>query len=267
MILYKYVSLEAGMRILQNNSIGFTQPSYFNDPFEVEAAYPVRHNSNPVDGFFSTLRNELKKNTWKTNTGILSLTRQPLNSLMWAHYGLEHKGMVVGIDCAINEFTDEKTNLIPVQYGNVIYTNVKPNSEFLTKPTEAIEVAGTFHFPRGQLERLQRMFLYKASCWAYEEEVRVAKCLKGIETNSSIKSGDFCTIEVSGRPLHLFQLPIGAIKEVYIGTRASELTPTTALKLVRDIREYQPNVEIYGCKVSRTSWSLEAFNLELSANK
>lgn len=267
MILYKYVSLKTGMKILKNNSIGFTQPSYFNDPFEVEAAYPLLVGDNPVENCFSNLRNELKKSAWKNNTGILSLTRQPLNPLMWAHYGSEHKGMVVGIDCSIDDFTNEYTNLIPVQYGNVIYTNVKPNSAFLTKPTEKIEVGGTFHFPKGQIERLQRMFLYKPSCWSYEEEVRIAKCIKNIESNSTLKSGNFCTIDISGRPLHLCELPKEAIKEVYLGARAYDLKPIDVLNLVNNIHSHQPHVKIYGCKVSRSSWSLEAFDLELSVNK
>lgn len=264
MILYKYVSFETGIDILKNNSIGFTQSPYFNDPFEVEAAYPVLCSDNPVEDFFSDLSNKIKKIAWENNTGILSLTRQPLNPLMWAHYGLAHKGIVIGIDCSINEFTDEEINLIPVQYGNVIYTAVKPNSKFLTKPTEKMEIGGTFHFPTGQLERVQRMFLYKPSCWAYEEEVRVVKCIKGIESNLTIKSGTFCTIEVDCRPLYLCQLPKGAIKEVYIGARARKLTREGAPELVKEIREHQPNIKIFGCKVNSSSWSLDAFDLESS---
>ena len=267
MILYKYVSHDAGMKILQNGSVGFTQPCHFNDPFEVEASYPLTEGSNPIEVMLNGIRSWAKKSNWKENTGVLSLSRQPLNPLMWAHYGNEHKGMVVGIDSSINEFTCEETNFVPIQYGSVIYTNIKPNSPFLSKPTEPIKVGGTFHFPKGQLERLQRMFLYKPACWAYEEEVRVAKCIKGIETNSSIKSGTFTTIYVDGRPLYLLDLPKGAIKEVYVGARSEFLDADKALDLIKSIRSYQSQVNVYGCKISNSSWELDSFELEAAANK
>lgn len=267
MILYKYVSHDTGMEILKNGSIGFTQPCHFNDPFEVEAAYPSSEGENLIDVFLNNIRNWGTKSVWKKNTGVLSLTRQPLNPLMWAYYGIEHKGMVVGLDSSIGEFTCEDTNLVPIQYGSVIYTNVKPDSPFLSKPTESIEVGGTFHFPKGQLERLQRMFLYKPACWSYEEEVRVAKCLKGIEDSNSITSGTFTTIEVSGRPLYLLNLPKETIKEVYIGARSEFQNAEKALKLIQKIRDYQSQAKVYGCRISNSSWALDSFELEPAANK
>lgn len=267
MILYKYLSHEAGMKILQNNSIGFTQPCHFNDPFEVEAAYPLIEGTKPIEHILDGLKNWGKKSIWKENTGVLSLTRQPLNPLMWAHYGNQHKGMVIGIDCSISEFTCEETNLIPIQYGSVIYTNIKPNYPFLSKPTEPIKVGGTFHFPKEQFERLQRIFLYKPACWAYEEEVRIAKCLKGIQNNCTIQSGTFTIIEVADRSLYLFDLPKDAIKEIYIGTRSDFLEADKALELIKTIRICQPNANVYGCKISKSSWALDNFELESAAKK
>lgn len=266
MLLYKYVSHNTGMKIIKDGSVGFTQPAYFNDPFEIEAAYPLSAGDNPLDAMFNGLRNSMKKNTWKEKTGVLSLTRQPLNPLMWAHYGCEHKGMVIGIDSSIEEFTCEERNLVPVQYGSVIYTNKRPDSPFLSKPTEQIEVGGTFHFPRGQLERLQRMFLHKPACWAYEEEVRVAKCLKGIDDRASIKSGKFTKIEVGNRPLYLLNLPKGVIKEVYIGVRSEFLEANKRLNLMKEIHSYQPKIDVYGCRISNNSWELESFELETTKN-
>ena len=267
MILYKYVSHDAGMKIIQNSSIGFTQPCYFNDPFEVEASYPPAEGVNPINIALNEIRIYGKKSIWKQNTGVLSLTRQPLNPLMWAHYGCEHSGMVVGVDASISHFTCEDTNLVPIQYGSVIYTNIKPYTPYLSKSTVPLHVGGTFNFPKDNLERLQRMFLYKPACWAYEEEVRVAKCLKGIESSDTIKSGKFNTIDVGGRPLHLLSLPPGTIKEVYIGVRSEFQDAKKALQLIEEIRAYQPEAKLYGCGLSNSSWSLKSFNLEVTAKK
>ena len=60
------------------------------------------------------------------NVVILSLTRTPLNALMWAHYGEEHKGFVIGYDVDDQFFKCKTNNLIPIQQGNVIYTKTKP---------------------------------------------------------------------------------------------------------------------------------------------
>ncbi|MDR4497425.1 MAG: DUF2971 domain-containing protein [Candidatus Scalindua sp.] len=62
----------------------------------------------------------------KENYAVLSLTRSPLNPLMWAHYGQEHSGIVIDIDINGAGFTNEKNNFVPVHLGNVIYTQTKP---------------------------------------------------------------------------------------------------------------------------------------------
>ena len=135
------------------------------------------------------------------------------------------------------------------------------------KPTEGISVGKTFHFPKGHLEPLQRTFLYKPGCWAYEEEVRVAKCLDGIESSNVIKSGTFTKIDVGGRPLYLLNLPAGSIKEVYIGVRSVFQDAERALELTHDIHDFQPQAKVYGCAISDNSWSLDSFELEEAAKK
>lgn len=263
MILYKYVSFEAGIKIIVNNSIGFTQPQFFNDPFESEASYPPEELKDPIQ----QIRNNIKKEAWKNSTGILSLTRQPLNPLMWAHYGNEHKGMVIGFDVTCSEFSCESSNFIPAQFGNVIYTDKKPVNNFISTPKEAIEVGGTFHFPYGQLEQIQRLFLYKPACWAYEEEVRVAKCLKGLDIANSNKSGNFSVIEIQNRPLYLLSLKPGTIKEVYVGARSEYMGLDKALELIGIVEEHQPESKLFGCGLSKDSWTLKSIDLVDAANK
>ncbi|MCX5866030.1 MAG: DUF2971 domain-containing protein [Proteobacteria bacterium] len=255
------------MKIIEKNSVGFSRPCDFNDPFELAASYPSEEGKNPIDFMFNEIRTWAKKDIWNRNTAILSLTRQPLNALMWAHYGEEHKGLVIGFDAKINEFTCDKTNLVPVQYGNVIYTNKKPDTPFLSKPTEAIKVGETFHFRCDQLERLQRTFLFKPACWSYEEEVRIAKCIKGIEKSKTLKSGTFSEIKVDERPLYLLHIPKGAIKEIYVGVRRSQAMDLKNAKgFISTARKHQPDIKLFGCNISKCSWELESFDLEKAAN-
>ena len=124
MILCKYVPSDAGSSIIRGKSIGFSQPVYFNDPFELAATYPAPTEHNPVSQFFDEIRTEGKRYIWRTQTAILSLTRSPLNPLMWANYSDGHRGFIIGFDAASSGFTEEEVNLVPAQYGSVIYLTV-----------------------------------------------------------------------------------------------------------------------------------------------
>jgi len=172
MMLYKYVAFDTGRKVLAENSIGFSQPKFFNDPFDLPS-YPQEAGANPIESMFGQVRTWAKNHIWAEHTGILSLTRTPTNPLMWAHYANKHEGMVIGIDAVVAGLTREDSNLIPAQYGSVIYVSRRSNQPFFGKPKEGIEVGGTHHFPHDHFEKLQRVFLHKPLCWSYEEEVRV----------------------------------------------------------------------------------------------
>ena len=227
MILYKYTSLETAQKILENALIGFSRPSFFNDPFDKPVATPVPYD-NPIDGKFSGIRAQIKSQIWEKNTAILSLTRSPTNPLMWAHYSDRHRGAVLEINTHDAGFTDIKSNMIPAQFGSVIYSRSRPPGPYYSTFNESVEVGGTHHFVPDHYEKWQRLFLTKPLEWAYEEEVRIAKCLKGLESqgSSSNESGDCIIEEFDDRPLHCFGFPRNAITKVFIGARADKSVVT-----------------------------------------
>lgn len=106
MNLYKYKEVNKNtLSILRNCEIYFASPSQLNDPYDcrigikesLESAYDssavIRHY---VDNGSSLL------NLWENmdgdieNSGILSLSEQPANTIMWTHYANEHKGICLG---------------------------------------------------------------------------------------------------------------------------------------------------------------------------
>ena len=93
-----------------------------------------------------------------------------------------------------------------------------------------IEVGGTHNFVLEHYEKWQRLFLTKPLDWAYEEEVRVAKCLKGLDPEgvSCNESGNCRVISIQEveRPLHCFEFPVDAILKVVVGERANEAKVT-----------------------------------------
>jgi hypothetical protein len=255
MILYKYVPFDDGQKIIETATLGFSQPKHFNDPFDMPA-YPDERSIGAVVGIPARIRVMAKEHALGEGTGILSLTRTPTNALMWAHYADKHRGMVIGIDSVAAGLTDEAHNLIPAQYGSVIYVSRRSNQPFIGKPTTGFEVGGTHYFPHDHYEKLQRLFLHKPLCWSYEEEVRVVKCLQGIAPEGSeTASGKFKIIDAGGRPLHVFSMPREAIREIHFGFRADS---DKADDFYYRVKELLPHLSILGCYLLPGSFSIGA---------
>ncbi|KQB53792.1 hypothetical protein AQS70_09275 [Pseudomonas endophytica] len=195
MLVYKYMSLEGLDACLRNCTIRFTKPVNFNDPFDCSSSagrivqgLNIRAcGSANADKLFA-IRNAI---------GVLSLTRNPLNPLMWAHYGSNHQGGVVAIDAEEAGLECALTNIITASRGNIIYTTVRPTVE-----GDLLPYHGELTAMNDRL-MLERLFLYKSLHWSYEEEIRVAR---RIDNKPQIRFEDF-------------EIPQTAIKAVYLGAK------------------------------------------------
>ena len=243
-IYYKYMSLPSAVKILESNSIAFSNPCCFNDPFETKATYN-------------------KRNDFLKKTGIACFTRSSLNPLMWAHYGVEHTGVVIGFKCNVESLSSKKKCIIPIQHGNVIYTDTKPNGHTITgiskktkKLNNKLQDGMLFNYREGFSEQLQRNFLYKPVCWSYEEEVRVVKSV--IDENSSRKRdfvenkcGIFTKKDIDDfRSIYIMKLEKDCIKEIVFGTRFTEL------EKISDALDRYEELKIYQALLSKSSWGL-----------
>lgn len=232
MILYKYYGYDSGLKALESQNLGFRKPKNFNDPFELS----FLSNSEGSQ----SKQNELieKLETLRNTVVILSLTRTPDNPLMWAHYGQEHTGFVIGYNVTDKFFKSSKYNVIPVTAGDVVYTNTK--SSHILDP----EVMNRIHrvylscmgapdiVPDSEtISFFRKIFLTKHASWVYEEEVRVVKILDSLFQESAMYQSDErrsfypLTKEVSpeisietvpGLSIYNHKAPI---KEVYLGVR------------------------------------------------
>jgi hypothetical protein len=259
-ILYKYVPYDAGRNIIAGNSIGFASASDFNDPFEM-TGYPRLAAANPALQFLPDTYADLKRGIWVRHSAILSLTRSPLNPLMWAHYSEAHRGFVIGFDADVSGLTSTDANLLPAQFGSVIYTGQKPKFPLVT-PARMV-VGGEFSYRPEILEQLQRLFLYKPLCWSYEEEVRIVKCVMGIEQGNKLPSGSFTVLQLEGRQLYLIALPDNAVTAVYMGVR----TPIVGRKALQifasELRDNHPRAKLLRCVVSTREWTLVSREIDM----
>lgn len=248
MILYKYYSFNAGKSALESERVGFRTPIYFNDPFEASV---IEGKSFTKDRIYKTLN----------NVAILSLTRNPLNSLMWAHYGDEHKGFVIGYEVENPFFKCKESNLIPVHKGNVIYTKTKPFLETSTLETTNLcnAIDGIYEEEDHQTKDLiDHLFLNKDTIWSYEEEVRIVKRVDSfiMETHEYWENSYNRYTPLSIIPgLKIYDHQV-KIKEVYLGARNSypKDNDECIAKLLTKVQK--KGAKLYSVSVESKSWNL-----------
>ncbi len=207
-----------------------------NDPYENRVLNPeidvtmlnfekiVGNNVELASAFLSGDTYKLTDNhnnvqhEFDTRWGVLSLSRNPKNLLMWSHYADEHKGVVVGIDVSDAMFYGHGIVFNP-EKGNVIYSAVKPKSLKLASEIEYVphEQGGgytTKYRYSGVPAKLDETFLYKAIDWAYEDEVRIVRDLHEDKGEVVVNKED--------QEVCLFPLPKRLIKSVIFGERYNQ---------------------------------------------
>jgi len=180
---YKYRAFdEFTDRIITNSSLYYASPHDFNDPFDCQLSFRESYSKKEIREFFIdflTRRPDfplpLKKliseygkseqfinfakqhmNKFIQNVGIVSLSKNYNNILMWSHYADNHKGLVF-------EFSEiQKYNKISKMIGTSI---TYKNSYDLLSYTPASK--------EDQINELEKLFLTKHNHWIYEEEFRL----------------------------------------------------------------------------------------------
>jgi hypothetical protein len=195
--LYKYRSLSGKERqhtraAINDVELFFAPPSTINDPFEFRFRVQAHGSREEWIGFMRTMiqRRDPDADRWEaflkaagvvahegpnglsqiarsfppvlwkrieSEAGILSLTSQPADILMWAHYADMHRGVCIELDTTLAEdFFDE---VQPVRYAH------------------DIPVVDAFKFL--EEETASAVFLTKSDHWKYEQEWRVVRVPEG----------------------------------------------------------------------------------------
>lgn len=181
MRLYKYYRFDSGLDAIKNKRYGFSKPINFNDPFELSFFSNSKEYGSEKSQLHSTI------DRIRDSVVILSLTRTPKNPLMWAHYGEDHKGFVIGYDVNDIFLKSHKYNVIPVDDGEVVYTNTKNRHIFNTTSMQKLRNAylsmlgdSDVIIDHGEKSLSRKIFLTKHASWVYEEEVRVVKVIDSL---------------------------------------------------------------------------------------
>jgi hypothetical protein len=221
--LFKYVDI-AGLKRILEGSIRFTQPSAFNDPFELlpevvvpndtgekqlSFSFDVRaQRRQPPPGALNEVPDGCQASDsmsrdivqqFNTLIGILCLSRVSDSLLMWSHYANQYAGAVVEFDGS-HEFFDGQ---IDVEY----------------RPRRPMRDVGAYVSPPEPIPVAE--LCAKSEEWKYEQEVRVIRSLADCEEKG---------IGPRGFPVYTQHLPPECIKSVTLGER----TPITEQRAIYD---------------------------------
>jgi len=223
---------------LITGEVYFSSPEQLNDPFDCQidikkslnnAINKVQGNQERVllsiqqklDNIFSEVERDIK------TFGVWSCSLELENSLMWSHYGDEHRGICLAYKLP-DEFIDhslgEVIGLHPVEYIKDPITNwFIDNSKIDGEPPPLCDFITSL---------IVKLLISKDECWKLEKEGRVISKTQGLK--------------IIGKP---------ALQQVCFGLRTSE----SDKKLIRNILDnhgYKATI----CKMVR---SKNDFGLEV----
>lgn len=184
--LYKYRCFDKGREggqdydwdraIIVGCSLWAGSPLFFNDPFDCYpvvdfdgtqqersdwAAQVAANNEMSEQQVLAIMENALKNPTaialmadWRRNLAqlsVLSLTEEPDDMLMWAHYANSHKGYCLELDATVP----------PLSFANRVHYIPERPTFRLFDPNKA--------------DKLVHMLLIKADFWEHEHEWRMVR--------------------------------------------------------------------------------------------
>jgi hypothetical protein len=140
--------------------------------------------------------------------GVLCLSRNLNQPLMWAHYADCHRGLMIEFDTSHSAFNKRRSEVDEFGFlREVRYTDVRPALNY-----DAISGDQGF----------QTFALTKSNHWSYEEEMRLVWPLEQAEKKVEIPNGH----------ISLIPFPPESVVSVTLGCKALEATKTTLVQVL-----------------------------------
>ncbi len=180
---FKYASIERAIQIITEQSLYFSSPLDFNDPYECMPAIQKLNAQFNIDSlankksqrdYIEHLENKILGGR---KIGIVCLSETDENTIMYAHYSQNHEGLCLGFEVDIYDSRSERAD--PFLASEVIYAETYP---FLTGKQDS-------------KEQFKNLFLYKHEDWDYEKEWRIVNFLIDNEKNRLMKFQDYMPLK------------------------------------------------------------------------
>lgn len=261
-LIYKYYDFNAGLLALKNKTLGFNTPSQFNDPMEGRLwLHQMGVESSSLNPYLECF-------------GILSLTRHPLNPLMWSHYGKSHTGFVIGYDVNEPILGRQRDTIFDVKDGQIFFSPELNSDDILRLAIDALQWAncGMEELPSEPIKQaIRHILLMKQECWRYEQETRVVKVLTNYfkeqaewvsETGNNFQR--FSTniapmVSMTNSGLHLLNVAPASIKRVILGMKNPLLQEDANVHSDADLTYIREGQAV---QVDKAVWSSDGNSLE-----
>lgn len=186
------------------NQLKSQWPALMQQARDMAATHLPKINSIVKHGFTEQLPSML---------GVLCLSRNSNQPLMWAHYAESHRGLMLEFDSAHPAFNRKRSAGDDFGFLRpVLYSKDRPEITMQTLDSDSV---------------FDIFALTKAIHWSYEEEIRLIWPLKLADK----------TVETPLGSIELLSCPNSAVVSVTLGCKASEKT----LDEVRQALQSQPN--------------------------
>lgn len=217
MLVYKYRSgTENDLEAIEYNQYWSSSKEQLNDPCEaITGTKKIKNLLNYIgqkvgaktsDDFKLIDDNTDDVLSLDNKMGIYSLSKTPLDELLWAHYANSHKGFCIEYDLDVLLKNDGENHIhsFPVLYSK------KPPS------------IGYLDIINNKSGMIKKFAFYKSKKWEYEKEHRI------VTSKIGLNSYDF-----------------KALKSIYFGLKINETTKNNILNLLkgRGINYYQIELE------------------------
>lgn len=242
MKLYKYISSERS-DIIKNGKIRFTQFFNQNDPYECSVSLlPLKRERKQAakdDYEAERIDMTVRTETYFSQFGMLCLTSNPKNILMWTHYADNHKGMVISFDTTNPFFNSKEKIHVP------IYKIEKEVPEFGTvKPIKYVKSRKRISY--GDKYHINDLFFTKSYHWEYEGEFRKVKSLSGIEPACKLESGE---------EIYLLDFPKECLVEIIFGLNTDKRLIEEMKSIVKS--EYNSRVKLSQAKLRHLDYGID----------
>ncbi len=242
--IYKYVDLNGLKIILKNQTLKFSNPLDFNDPFEfhdnlVDRKLSAKHQLEIYKKFDKNItreklkwyKKEIKEDLKKPQSHLIKLFEEKKlstrvtcfseindNILMWAHYADKHNGACIKFDTK-KLFSSFKTDSY--------LSNVKYHRRIITKKYSKLRENAIEHWISS-----------KSKDWKYEKEVRI---ILGSSTSN------------------ILPFDIASINDIIFGCKLTEEQKIDIEKLIFQEMSYDW-IKTREMKISNTEYKLEINN-------
>ena len=274
MILYKYLSSER-IDVLKNGSIRFTQPEFFNDPFEALPKVERLFSDDLLDGLYAIMSDDKFLNSLSDNSESKQFVKQFRETFIRDNFASNKNlfyqrlkpnedltnGMsrffnsIYGI-LSLSEVDDSilmwshyasnhKGFVIGFNHSDevsLLHDNAKkPLKINYTKQRPHITIFDTKYLSNQKyLYRWYKTFLLTKSIeWCYEQEWRLIQSLSNYDKKES-------------ENIYLYKYNKEAVAEIILGCKISQQDENEILEIVKDW-----GVKVYKMYISEDFYSLE----------